>query len=95
MNYENTEMNTEMENNEVVEETAVVETESKGFFAKVGAGIKKHAKKIALAGAAIGVGCLVAHHIKKTQEEMVDDTDVDTSDDIEIDVDISDDVTAD
>lgn len=93
MDYENNEMNNEMELNENVEvKTVIEETEPTGFFAKVGAGIKKHATKIALAGAAFVAGGLLAAHISKKQAESVEDTDTTVND---IDDVVTDEVTVD
>lgn len=50
----------ENKNGEVVVETTaeVVEEPKKGFFAKVGEGVKKHGKKVLVGAGAIGLGVL-------------------------------------
>lgn len=74
-------MNEEIKN--VTEETMVeeavemVETKT-NFLTKVGSGVKKHGKKIAVAGAAvIGVGLLVAKAVLKKNDGNDYETDYD------------------
>lgn len=74
-------MNEEIKN--VTEETMVEEAvemvENKtNFLTKVGSGVKKHGKKIAVAGAAvIGVGLLVAKAVLKKNDGNDYETDYD------------------
>lgn len=80
-------------NNEVIEEAVAVdevnEPERKGFFAKVGTGIKKNGKKVALGvGAAVvtvgAVGfALVKAFGKGSDNELIDASDVIDCDDSE------------
>lgn len=75
-------MNEEIKN--VTEETMVEEAvemveKKTNFLTKVGSGVKKHGKKIAVAGAAvIGVGLLVAKAVLKKNDGNDYETDYDT-----------------
>lgn len=80
-----------MENKEikVTEETmvaeGVVEETKTNFLQKVGAGVTKHGKKIAVAGAAVlGIGLIVARAaLKKNVDDNYDEASFEDEDDFE------------